>query len=211
MNSAAARAQRACSRSSDLRLDKPRIEPVDLDRLDTDQRAALEPFLASDGGKVGGGKILNIFRTLAHAPKALTAFLAWGNYILSKRNALSPRDRELVILRTGYNCRSGYEWTQHKRIGLDCGLTDAEIARIKVGPDAAGWSDLDAAMLRATDELCADHFVTDASWAALVPLGDKGRMDLVMTVGQYTQVSMILNSFGIQVEEGWEVDPDLRP
>ncbi len=194
-----------------MRLDKPRIEPVDLDRLDTDQRAALEPFLASDGGKVGGGKILNIFRTLAHAPKALTAFLAWGNYILSKRNALSPRDRELVILRTGYNCRSGYEWTQHKRIGLDCGLTDAEIARIKVGPDAAGWSDLDAAMLRATDELCADHFVTDASWAALVPLGDKGRMDLVMTVGQYTQVSMILNSFGIQVEEGWEVDPDLRP
>ena len=197
-----------------MRLDKPRIEPVDLDRLDADQRVALEPFLASgpsgQGGKVGGGKILNIFRTLAHAPKALNAFLGWGNYILSRRNALSPRDRELVILRTGYNCRSGYEWTQHKRIGLDCGLTEEEISRIKAGPDAAGWSDLDAAMLRATDELTTDHFVTDATWAALAPLGDKGRMDLVMTVGQYTQVSMILNSFGIQVEDGWDVDPDLR-
>jgi 4-carboxymuconolactone decarboxylase len=197
-----------------LRLDHPRIEPVDLDRLDGDQRAALEPFLASGanvvGGKVGGGKILNIFRTLAHAPKALTAFLAWGNYILSKRNALSPRDRELVILRTGYNCRSGYEWTQHKRIGLDCGLTEAEIARIKAGPDAHGWNDLDRTMLRATDELTTDHFVADTTWAALAPLGDKGRMDLVMTVGQYTQVSMILNSFGVQVEDGWDVDPDLR-
>ncbi len=193
-----------------MRLSAPRIEPVDLDRLDADQRAALEPFLSTEGGKVGGGKILNIFRTLAHAPKALTAFLGWGNYILSKRNALSPRDRELVILRTGYNCRSGYEWTQHKRIGLDCGLTDAEIARIKAGPDAAGWSDLDQAMLRATDELTSDHFVTDTTWAALAPLGDKGRMDLVMTVGQYTQVSMILNSFGIQVEDGWDVDPELR-
>ena len=193
-----------------MRLSKPRIEPVDLGRLDADQRAALEPFLASDGGKVGGGKILNIFRTLAHAPKALTAFLGWGNYILSKRNALSPRDRELVILRTGYNCRSGYEWTQHKRIGLDCGLSEDEIARIKAGPGAASWSDLDRAMLRATDELTSNHFVTDTSWAALAPLGDKGRMDLVMTVGQYTQVSMILNSFGIQVEDGWTVDPDLR-
>lgn len=196
-----------------MRLSAPRIEPVDLDRLDGDQRAALEPFLAPDtgvvGGKVGGGKILNIFRTLAHAPKALTAFLAWGNYILSRHNALSERDRELVILRTGYNCRSGYEWTQHKRIGLDCGLTADEIARIKAGPDAAGWSDLDRAMLRATDELTSDHFVTDATWAALAPLGDKGRMDLVMTVGQYTQVSMMLNSFGIQVEDGWDVDPDL--
>lgn len=193
-----------------MRLSKPRIEPVDLDRLDADQRAALEPFLSANGGKVGGGKILNIFRTLAHAPMALTAFLGWGNYILSKRNALPPRDRELVILRTGYNCRSGYEWTQHKRIGLDCGLTADEIARIKAGPDASGWSELDVAMLRATDELTSDHFVTDASWAALAPLGDKGRMDLVMTVGQYTQVSMILNSFGIQVEDGWDVDPDLK-
>ena len=118
-----------------MRLSQPRIEPVDLDRLDADQRTALEPFLVSDGGKVGGGKILNIFRTLAHAPKALTAFLGWGNYILSKQSALSPRDRELVILRTGYNCRSGYEWTQHKRIGLDCGLTEDEIAR-EIGADA---------------------------------------------------------------------------
>ena len=74
----------------------------------------------------------------------------------------------------------------------------------------AGWSDLDRAMLRATDELTTDHFVTDATWAALAPLGDKGRMDLVMTVGQYTQVSMILNSFGVQVEDGWDVDPDLK-
>ncbi|WP_257544843.1 carboxymuconolactone decarboxylase family protein [Sphingopyxis sp. DBS4] len=193
-----------------MRLNAPRIEPVDLGRLDADQRTALEPFLATNGGKVGGGRVLNIFRTLAHAPKALTAFLGWGGYILSRRNALSERDRELVILRTGYNCRSGYEWTQHKRIGLDCDLSEAEIERIKTGPDAEGWSDLDRAMLRAADELTGQHFVTDATWAALAPLGDKGRMDLVFTVGQYTQVSMILNSFGIQVEEGWEVDPDLK-
>lgn len=193
-----------------MRLSKPRIEPVDLDRLDADQRAALSPFLDNGGGKVGGGKVLNIFRTLAHAPKALTAFLGWGSYILSRRNALSERDRELVILRTGYNCRSGYEWTQHKRIGLDIGLTEDEIERIKAGPDAAGWSNIDRAMLRATDDLTSNHFVSDASWAALAPLGDKGRMDLIMTVGQYTQVSMMLNSFGIQVEDGWEVDPDLK-
>ncbi len=78
------------------------------------------------------------------------------------------------------------------------------------GPDADGWNEMDRAMLRATDELTSDHFVTDTTWAALAPLGDKGRMDLVMTVGQYTQVSMILNSFGIQVEDGWDVDPELR-
>lgn len=192
-----------------MRLATPRIEPVDLDRLDADQQAALEPFLSTGGGRVGGGKILNIFRTLAHAPKALTSFLGWGNYILSKRSAVSPRNRELIILRTGYNCRSGYEWMQHKRIGLDAGLTEAEVERIKAGPEADGWSELDRAMLRATDDLTSNHHVTDANWIALEPLGDKGRMDLVFTVGQYTQVSMMLNSFGVQYEDGEPVDPDL--
>src|SRR3546814_9849438 len=92
--SAAARARRACSRSSDLRLNKPRIEPVDLDRLEPDQRAALAPLLDTDGGRVGGGRVLNIFRTLAHAPKALTAFIGWGSYILSKRSALRSEEQQ---------------------------------------------------------------------------------------------------------------------
>ncbi|TNE59345.1 MAG: carboxymuconolactone decarboxylase family protein, partial [Sphingomonadales bacterium] len=56
----------------------------------------------------------------------------------------------------------------------------------------------------------SDHFVTSETWDALAGLGDKGRMDLVMTVGQYTQVSMMLNSFGIQLEDGDMADPDLR-
>jgi hypothetical protein len=35
-------------------------------------------------------------------------------------------------------------------------------------------------------------------------------MDVVFTVGQYTQVSMILNSFGVQLDPGQVLDPDLR-
>lgn len=192
-----------------MRLAAPRIEPVDMDRLDQAQQEALGPF-ASPDNKVGGGRVLNIFRTLAHAPKALAAFLGWGNYVLSRRNALPERERELVILRTGWNCKSGYEWMQHRRIGLDCGLTAEEVERVKQGPDAPGWTPLESALLRAADELVGNHFVSDATWAALAELGDKGRMDLVFTVGQYTQVSMLLNSFGVQLEDGETCDPDLK-
>jgi alkylhydroperoxidase family enzyme len=191
-----------------MRLARPRIKPVEIDRLDEEQAAALAPF-ANPENKVGGGKVLNIFRTLAHAPRALTAFLGWGNYILSRRNSLPAREREIVILRTGWLCRSGYEFAQHRRIGLASGLSAEEIEWIKAGPDAAGWTSLEAAMLRAADELVRDHFVSDATWAALAELGDKGRMDLVFTVGQYTQVSMMLNSFGVQLEDPADADPDL--
>ena len=116
----------------------------------------------------------------------------------------------MVILRTGYQCKSGYEFAQHTRIGKQCGLTDEEIVRIKAGADAQGWTPVESAMLRAVDELVANHFVSQPTWDALAALGDKGRMDLVFTVGQYTQVSMMLNSFGIQLEDGDRADPDLE-
>ena len=64
-------------------------------------------------------------------------------------------------------------------------------------------------MLRATDDLTRDFHVSDASWAALSFLSQKQKMDLVMTVGQYTQVSMMLNSFGVQLDPGQELDPEL--
>ncbi len=193
-----------------MRLSAPRVEPVDLNKIDDEQREALAVFTsgARDVTK-SAGTVLNIFRTLVHAPKALTAFLAWGSYILSRRNSLSERDRELVILRTGFNCGSGYEFTQHTRIGLDAGLTEAEIEAIKAGPTDPSWSAEDRAMLQATDDLTRDFHVADASWAALSFLSQKQQMDLVMTVGNYTQVSMMLNSFGVQLDPGQTLDPAL--
>jgi alkylhydroperoxidase family enzyme len=193
-----------------MRLSAPRIAPVDLSAIDDEQREALAVFtnVARDVTK-SEGTVLNIFRTLVHAPKALTAFLAWGGYVLSRRNSLSARDRELVILRAGFNCASGYEFTQHTRIGLDAGLSEAEIEAIKAGPDDSLWNAEDRTMLRATDDLTSDFHVSDTSWAALAFLTDKQKMDLVMTVGQYTQVSMMLNSFGVQLDPGQVLDPAL--
>ncbi len=185
-----------------MRLREPRIAPVDLANLTDEQRAALAPF--------DGRPTLNIFRTLAHAPKALTAFLAWGGYVLSRRNSLPPREREIVILRIGYLCRSGYEFAQHRRIGLDQGLTAAEVQAIKVGGGAATWSEADAALIRACDELHHDQFITETTWRELGRwFDDRQRMDLVFTAAQYTQVSMMLNTFGVQLENPEDLDPDL--
>jgi alkylhydroperoxidase family enzyme len=160
--------------------------------------------------RANGRAPLNIFRTLAHAPEALTAFLAWGSYILSKRNSLPAREREIVILRTGFLCRSGYEWTQHVPIAERAGLTAEEIARIKHGADAPGWSGADVALLQACDDLHARQHVSDKTWRALTAhFTQRQCMDLVFTAGQYTQVSMMLNTFGVQLDAGQTLDPDL--
>ena len=185
-----------------MRLTKPRFAPLSDAELTPEQAEALEPMRP--------GPVLNIFRTLARAPKALVRFNQWGGYVLSRRNDLAPREREIVILRTGFLCKSGYEWTQHVRIGLREGLTEDEIARLKQGADA-GWSAADAALIRASDELHDDQFITEPTWAELGKhFSDKQRMDVVFTAGQYTQVSMMLNTFGVQLDEGQTLDPDLK-
>ncbi|MGZ6009258.1 MAG: carboxymuconolactone decarboxylase family protein [Rhizomicrobium sp.] len=184
-----------------MRLTKPRIAPLADTDLTPEQKEALEPMRP---------RVLNIFRTLAHAPKALMRFNQWGGYVLSRRNNLPAREREIVILRTGFLCKSGYEWTQHVAIGKREGLTDDEIARLKKGA-GAGWSAADAALIRASDELHADQFITDATWTELGRHFDQKQcMDVVFTVGQYTQVSMFLNTFGVQLDAGLTLDPDLK-
>ena len=187
-----------------MRLTRPRVAPLADHELTPDQEEALKPVR---NGTMG---VLNIFRTLVHAPKALSRFNDWGSYVLSRRNDLPAREREIVILRIGYLCKSGYEFTQHTRIGLNSGLTAAEIEAIKRGADA-GWSRAEAVFIKPAYELHPDQFVTDPTWAELGRhFSQKQCMDVVFTAAQYTRVSMMLNTFGVQLDKGQTLDPDLK-
>jgi 4-carboxymuconolactone decarboxylase len=187
-----------------MRLTEPRIQGIPDDQLTDEQKVLLEPLIYE-------GKLFNFFRTMIRMPKALTAFVPWNRYILSRRNPLSPRDREIVILRTGFLCKSGYEWAQHEVFGVAAGLTASDCKRIKAGADTPGWSAAEAALIRATDESVNDHFITDASWTTLrAHFSEEQCMHVVLTAGVYTQMSMLLNSFGIQLDEGRTLDPDLK-
>ena len=187
-----------------MRLSQPRIPPVQDADVTAAQREVLAPFAQR-------GRVLNVFRTLANHPDAAKAFLVYGNHILGRTNTLPRRERELVVLRVGYLCRAGYEWAQHGPIGVQCGLTWDEVERIKAGPTATGWSELDRLLLQATDELHADQFITEPTWAELRKhLDDRQSVDLIFTAGQYTQVCLLLNSLGVQLDEGQTLDPDLK-
>jgi alkylhydroperoxidase family enzyme len=123
-------------------------------------------------------------------------------------STLPPRERELVMLRIGWLCQAAYEWSHHSVLGIEAGLTQDELLRIIQGPDAEGWSQFDRTLLRAVDELHEDSFIADDTWEALAERYDTRQlMDLVFTVGQYNLVSMALNSFGVQLDEGREGFP----
>ena len=187
-----------------MRLTEPRIPPLDESDWSEEVREMLN---LTTGGDAARGRVLNIFRTLAHHPDLMKRWLTFGTHVLLQ-STLPVRERELVILRIGWLCRAEYEWGQHRLIALGAGISEEEIERVAQGPDAAGWSPLEAALLRATDELHADAFVSDPTWGQLeAHLSVQQRMDLVFTVGQYNLVSMALNSFGVQLDPGTEGFP----
>jgi alkylhydroperoxidase family enzyme len=169
----------------------PRLPPLPRDEWDDETRALL-----------GDGSVLNIFATLARHPKLMKRWMVFGAHVMAK-STLPPRDRELLILRTGWNCASAYEWGQHVAIARQTGLTDDEIARVAAGPDAQGWTSHEALLLRAADELYGAQDLTDATYAALAAHYDAQQvLDVVFTVGQYQLVSMVLNTFGVERDDG---------
>lgn len=177
-------------------MDGPRLAPKPESEWDDETRALLAR------NTLGDGPVLNIFATIAHHPKLLKRWMVFGAHVLAK-STLPARDRELLILRAGWRCRSPYEWGQHVVIARNAGISDDEIARVAQGPDAEGWDDLDAALLRAADELHDDSCISDRTWAALgESYDDQQLLDVVFTVGQYQLVSMALNTLGVERDDG---------
>jgi 4-carboxymuconolactone decarboxylase len=123
-------------------------------------------------------------------------------HVLSK-STLAPRVRELLILRTGWNCKSRYEWGQHVLIARESGLSDAEIERVKEGPAADGWEAGDRSLLVAADELHSTSSMSDSTWEALASVYTVEQLlDIVATVGNYHLVSMFLNTTRVALDPG---------
>lgn len=179
-----------------LRLQEPRLAP--LAELEWSQRQSelLSPYRRSDG------TVLNVLTTIGRHPQLLENYIPFVLHV-AQEQTLPARDREMLILRIGWLCQAEYEFGQHTLIGKEAGLTDGEILRITDGPGDPSWSDFDAALIRAADELHSDAMISDATWEALSErYNERQLIDVIFTVGQYNLVSWAINSLGVPLEEG---------
>ena len=131
-------------------------------------------------------------------------YWAYTGYFV--RNATIPtRHRELLILRTAWLSRGDYIWGRHDVIGKEAGLTAEEIRRVTAGPDAPGWDDFERALLAAADELHDSRFVSDSTWNVLAESYTEDELrQVVLIVGNYTQLAMFQNTLGAQLPPGFE-------
>jgi 4-carboxymuconolactone decarboxylase len=180
-----------------MRLKQPRVPVLPESEWDDDTRERLEKLRRN-------GQVFNIFKTLARHKQLFSKWLVFAGHTLSQ-STLPARDREIVILRMGWLSRAAYEWGHHKAIGKQIGLSDEDFDNIQSGSETPGIDPFEATLLRAVDELNTDTFISDETWSALAERYDTQQMlDLIFTAGQYKLVSMVLNSTGIQLEDGFE-------
>ena len=176
------------------RPETPRLAPAATADLD----GPAQELLA--GANRPGSAATNIFATLVRHPGLFRRWLPFGGKLLAGK--LPARDRELLILRVAWRCRSEYEWGQHLLIGTTAGLTNDEIRRLR-DAGTVDWDDSDAVLVRAADELHDDSCISDETWRALAARYDERQLiEVPMLVGHYHMVAFALNSLGVQREPG---------
>lgn len=173
---------------------RPRINPVPQAEWTEVQRG----LVAKHGID---GRADNALRTLLHSPDLVDGVMPYTNY-LSGESTLSPRHRELLILRVAWLCATPSLWATHAPRARSAGFTAAEIRRIAQGPDAPGWDPFEARLLRLVDQSFRNSSVTEATWRALSADYDMFHMvDAVETTGHFIMLAMMYNAFGVQPDE----------
>lgn len=168
-----------------------RLSPLPPDRWD----ASLAPVLADLGTP------LNIHNVIARHPALMLSYVDFRNHVV-KGSSLTPRQREIVILRVAHLTRAAYEWEHHVVRGRAAGLSDAEIARVRDGAAAEGWSHQEGLLLAAVDDMLARTEIARPTWAAMcAAFSDEVLLDIVFTVGTYHILSTILNTVGVPMED----------
>jgi alkylhydroperoxidase family enzyme len=181
------------------RLSKPRVAPLPESQWTDAHKQRIARF-------VPDGRPGNSFKTLLNVPALVDHTMTFYNYI-TRDSGLSPRHRELLILRTAWLHGSDVIWRERVPAARKAGLTPEELRRIAQGPAAAGWDPFEANLLRMADQLFRNSFVNDAVFRTMAAKYDTcNLMDAGLTVADVASLSILYNSLGIQPDEAAAAD-----
>jgi 4-carboxymuconolactone decarboxylase len=181
----------------------PRIHPIQPYEMDPITKELLAGVREPDGIDA-----TNAFATLVRHPTLFRKWTPLGGMFIY-RGALSGRDRELLILRTAWQCRSSYNWAQHVVIAEREGISPAEISALLEARERNSWSPRELALLGAADDLHDDAAISDLRWEVLATEYDERQLiEICMLVGFYHMSSFALTSLGVQLDEGLDGLPE---
>jgi 4-carboxymuconolactone decarboxylase len=180
----------------------PRIGPLPREEWTDDARDVFA-YWEGEEARVNGSRS-NTMMTLANHPQLAIAQLDFGKYLLVQ-SSLTPRQKELVILRVAWRYDSKYQWAHHVHSGRQIGMVDAEFEALQQQGPSSVWSEAEQAMIDAVDQLCDAGRVADGTWAVLAGAMDRRQlMDFLYSVGFFTMNAWAFGAMGVELEPGFE-------
>ena len=172
-----------------------RLTPLPDPEWDDRCRTALASLIPAERANVHGAG--NVLATLLRHPDLTGAYLPFNAYLL-RDSTLSPRIREVALLRVVHRGNCEYLWSHHVPIAARAGLSPDDIDAVRLG---SCLDRRDQMVIQAVDDLTADSTIAQATWEELGQVfTDQQRMDLVFTIGGYLLLAMAVNTFGVQGE-----------
>ena len=181
----------------------PRLPDPDHDALSPETRRVLGTLPSN-----------NVFRMLSHADAAFPPLMELTATLWNDAR-LSPRLRELAILRTARILDSAYEWMHHIEVARMVGITDDEIDAIDVDRlDLGGFGGADRAVLDAVPSILRHVRSEDAVFAALrKALTEREIVELHLVVGLYAAIAGVIADCGVEMDDrsgAFQLEHDAR-
>ena len=161
------------------------------------------PGLAAEIGRIKGarGALINIYKLLLHSPAIASSWLAHSNTI-RWNTALSPRLRELVIIRIATAAKYAYALRQHvPSIALKDGVSLEECEALADWRASAFFSAQERAALAYADAMYAGAEVPDAVFEAVRShFGEREVVELTVLIGTYIMHNRVFTALRVDVE-----------
>jgi alkylhydroperoxidase family enzyme len=150
-----------------------------------------------------GPNLEHIFLALANAPDLAEAILGLAT-ALRKKTTLSRVFRELAVVTVGLQTDAQYEVDHHWNAALRAGVRQEQLGQLADFETAACFTEQERAVIRLAKEVTVASKVVDSTWEAVSFLGDRERLELLLTIAWYNCVVRILLPLQIE-KEPWFV------
>ena len=144
--------------------------------------------------------VSNIFLALAQVPALGDGVVAMAG-ALRGSTLLSRRLRELAIITVGIETKCRYELAHHWAVALKLGIGQPELEGVPIFETCPLFSAEDRAVIRYALQATRGIDVPQEVWAALEPLGQEARLELVLTVAWYNCVARIALPLRLDLED----------
>jgi 4-carboxymuconolactone decarboxylase len=163
-----------------------RFKPLAYTELTSEQRAFADKEIA--GGRKPETGPFNIY---LRSPEMAELSRPLGDYLRFK--APMPRKfKEIAIMLTSRYWGGQYVWYSHRQQALDAGLSPAFITAMAAGERPANMSPDEATMYDFCTQLLSTRQVSDTNFkAAKALIGERGIVEIVGLMGQYTGLTML--------------------